>query len=107
MAAIKIKGFIHEIHEKETITTAKGDQMQVRNLDVREPAYVDEFGEKKGQDTIYRIKLFKEAEEKFPAIGIGAKVIITAYVNSKEFKRDTEAIDYNTYLVLKSVEIVQ
>lgn len=92
MAKIQLKGIVKHVSSVETVGD-KGTQKQSIGLFV--PGYVDEFGDKKGQDEEWEIDLFNE---KITSVGlnnnlIDKKAIVTVYVNSRRVKnRDNEDI---------------
>ena len=101
MKQVTFKGILVKIGPVER--PAEG--IELVSLDVMEPGYVDQFGDKKGKDSIYRIKIFNDAINKFPGnIKDGDRVEVSFYLNSKEYKRQDGTTDYNTYMNLASIK---
>ena len=101
MKPIEFKGIVVKIGPVER----PNEKVEMVNLDVMEPGYVDGFGDKKGTDTVYRIKIFNDAIGKFPGnIETGTKVNVKFYLNSKEYTRQDGTTDYNTYMNLSEIK---
>lgn len=111
MATLKTKGFITACTEKKQ-TEKSGEYVELLFM---EPGRVNEFGEKVGKDSVFRLSAFGKAIEKVPALWLGkdlhtetvqgVKCEVSVYVNGSYIQKDgTDKGFYNVNLNLSDLK---
>lgn len=84
MAKIQLKGIVKRVMPVETYGQDKSGRRQSVILFV--PGYVDQFGDKRGQDEEWQLDLFNDRIDKFNLNGNlhEKRVVVDVYVNSRK-----------------------
>lgn len=96
---VEIKGIVHHVGQVQVF-----EKFKMQEIIIRKPAYVDEFGDKKGDDQFFPVTLFNTDIEKYDAFNklAGKKVTAVCYLNGRS-KIDMGATKY--FLQLKPQSI--
>jgi len=102
---IEIKALVEKINPAYT-KSGNGKETLVQTIILKVPGYVDQFGDKKGDDEYFEATLFNDKIKKLnldPYELEGAKVKAKCFLNSNYYK------EKNTYilnLLLHTLEVV-
>ena len=75
-----------------------------RDIILRKPAHVDEFGDPIGSDDLFCARAFKDKAKKRQQFASGDRVKAVLILNGKEVIDNARGIFYNTYLNLWRIE---
>lgn len=101
---VEIKGIVKAISGVTASVTKKNEQLQYATISVIKPAFVNEYGEKKGSDSVYEFKLFNEKIKLIGDLAPGNKVHINGYLNSSVYTSADGKTGYNLYLNLTDIK---
>lgn len=88
----------------------KNERGNVQNLQLLEPAPRDNFGDTIGEDHIFDIRAYNKDLIKLPdlmKIRLGSVVNCLLYISSKKTATKDGRIFYQTYIVLKKIEVIK
>lgn len=88
---IQIKGFVKSVGPVISKTAADRSKFHYeQSILILIPGYVDQFGDKKGEDEIWEFKIFNDAIDKhnLHATIEGRKAVVDGYLNSRAFKKN-------------------
>ncbi|MBK8177188.1 MAG: hypothetical protein IPK66_18595 [Rhodospirillales bacterium] len=114
MAQLKMKGFVTACSNKQK-TEKSGEYLELLFM---EPGRTDDFGEKVGKDSVFKISVFGKGMEKIPADWLGkdlhsatvagVKAELTVYVNGSYIQKEgAERGFYNVNLNLSNLTLLQ
>lgn len=76
---VEIKGFVHSVGAVQEF-----QKFVMQDVVIRKPAWVNEFGEKVGEDGFYKMTIFNSDIEKYkPVLVEGARVQADCYLNGR------------------------
>lgn len=107
MAKIELRGIVKEVTKVEHI--GAGGQTRKQSLILFVPGYVDQFGEKRGEDEEWSLDIFNNKIEQFALNDnlIDKKVVCIVYVNSRCVKLDDGREFYNVNSNLANISLFE
>jgi len=104
MAKIELKGVIRQV---TPVTTVGANNTKKQSVILFIPAYVDEFGDKKGQDEMYELGIIGDAVAKLnlTAAAVNQKAKCTVYISGREFTKEDKTM-YFISANLNAIELL-